>query len=149
MVAEIGGKAPKFSLNGTGGRSYSLDEYLGSPLVLAFYPEDFSPVCTAQLNAYSKASPDFATLEAVVLGISPQSIESHDAFAKRVGITFPLLADTDKGVARSYGVLGPLGFYRRSVFVVDKEGFVRFAHRSRAGLTYRPSAQLIDVIRSL
>ncbi len=149
MTAEVGEVAPNFSLKGTGGKTYSLSDYLGSPLVLAFYPEDFSPVCTKQLNAYSSSALDFTELNAKVLGVSPQSSESHDAFAERVGITIPLLADTDKEVARSFGVLGPLGFYRRSVFVIDGDQVIRYAHRARAGLTFRSSTELLEVVRSL
>ncbi len=149
MAAEVGELAPNFSLGGTGGKTYILSDYLGSTLILAFYPEDFSPICTTQLNAYSRSASDFTQLNTTVLGISPQSSESHDAFAERVGITIPLLADTDKGVGQSYGVLGPLGFYRRSVFVIDGDGVIRYAHRTRAGLTYRSSGELLEVVRSL
>lgn len=149
MTVGVGDRAPEFSLEGTGDEKYSLEAYRGSPVVLAFYPEDFSPVCRAQLRAYSNASKDFGTLGATVLGLSPQKVSSHDSFAERNGITFPLLADTDKQVGAMYGVLGPLGFYRRSVFVIDGEGVLRYAHRARAGLTYRSSTELLGVLRQL
>ncbi|SHE31969.1 peroxiredoxin Q/BCP [Ferrithrix thermotolerans DSM 19514] len=149
MAAEVGDPAPQFSLLGTGGKTYCLSDFRGHPLVLAFYPEDFSPICTAQLNSYSSATSDFQELNATVLGISPQSLESHDEFSRRLNLTFPLLADVDKEVAIAYDVLGPLGFYRRSVFVVDAQGVIRYAHRTRAGLSFRSSGELLDVVRSL
>ncbi len=145
----VGDEAPAFSLPGTGGYTYELRAQRGSPVVLAFYPEDFSPVCSAQLRAYSAAIEDFRDLGAVMWGISPQGLESHEAFAKRRGIAFPLLADVDRSVARSYGVLGPLGFYRRSVFVLDRDQRIRYAHVARAGLTFRPSDELLAAVEEV
>ncbi|TPW09272.1 MAG: peroxiredoxin [Acidimicrobiaceae bacterium] len=84
-----------------------------------------------------------------MLGISAQSIDSHDKFSGKHGFKFPLLADTDKKVAALYGTLGPIGFPRRSVFVIDSGGVVRYAHRAIAGLTYRPVDELVDVLRGL
>ena len=85
-----------------------------------------------------------------MLAISPQSVEAHDAFATdNGGFAFPLLADVDKAVGREYGILGPIGFYRRSVFVIDREGIVRWAHRATAGLTFRPVDEIVGVVRSL
>jgi peroxiredoxin Q/BCP len=74
-------------------------------------------------------------------------VDSHDDFSARHGFGFPLLADTDKAVARQWGVLGPLGFLRRSVFVVDAAGVIRYAHRAITGVTYRPVAELVDAVR--
>jgi peroxiredoxin Q/BCP len=84
-----------------------------------------------------------------VLGISAQDVTSHERFATKHGFRFPLLADTDKSVAAAYGTLGPLGFPRRSVFIVDREGIVRYAHRAIAGLTYRPVEELISALKQL
>jgi peroxiredoxin Q/BCP len=85
-----------------------------------------------------------------VLAISPQSVEDHDAFAaENGGFAFPLLADTEKEVGEAYGILGPIGFYRRSVFVIDREGVVRWAHRATAGLTFRPVDEIVDVVKGL
>lgn len=148
MAVGIGQPAPSFSLPGTGGRTYSLEEYRGKPVVLVFYPGDNTPVCTKQLNAYTEDIAEFEQVGAQVLAISPQSVESHEAFAGKHGFRFPLLADTDKKVAEAYGILGPLGFYRRSVFVVDGEGIIRFAHRAIAGLTFRPTEELVAAVRA-
>mgnify|MGYP003552870618 FL=1 len=83
-----------------------------------------------------------------MLAISAQSVSSHESFTAKHGFGFPLLADTDKVVAGLYGTLGPLGFPRRSVFIVDGEGIIRYAHRAIAGLTYRPVSELIDALTS-
>ena len=148
MGADTGEPAPDFTLPGTGGRDYSLSEYQGRPVVLAFYPGDDSMVCTQQLCRYNDDMAEFAALDAQVLGISPQSVDSHERFAAKHGYTFPLLADVDKAVAKAYGSLGLFGMYRRSVFVVDKEGIVRYAHRSLTGMVYRPTAELVEAIRA-
>jgi thioredoxin-dependent peroxiredoxin len=145
----VGDKAPDFTLPGTGGGSYSLADFLGKPLVLVFYPGDDTPVCTKQLNSYNEGLDQFTKLDAQVVGISAQSIDSHEAFAGKHGLAFPLLADTDKAVAGLYGTLGPLGFPRRSVFVIDRTGTIRYVHRAIAGLTYRPVSELIEELEKL
>jgi len=144
----VGDVAPDFTLPGTSGRSYSLAEYRGQPVVLVFYPGDNTPVCTKQLNAYTDDIERFEHLSAQVLAISPQSVESHEGFAGKHGFKFPLLADTDKKVAGTYGTLGPLGFPRRSVFVVDKDGVVRYVHRAIAGLTFRSTDELVTAVEN-
>jgi peroxiredoxin Q/BCP len=143
-----GDPAPEFALEGTGGRTYRLSDYRGEPVVLVFYPADNSPVCTQQLRSYSEDLDRFLELGATVLCLSPQDVATHEAFAAAQGLRLPLLADTAKTVGSAYGVLGPLGFYRRSVFVVDAEGTVRFARRSLTSMTYLPAGQLIDAVRS-
>ena len=111
----------------------------GQPVVLVFYPGDNTPVCTRQLNAYTQDIDQFTALDAQVLAISPQSVVSHDAFSEdQGGFAFPLLADAEKRVGKLYGILGPVGFYRRSIFVVDAAGVLRHAHRAVAGLWFRP-----------
>lgn len=149
MSVAVGDAAPEFELPGTGGRTYTLAEYRGRPVVLVFYPGDDTPVCTKQLNSYNDGLEQFDDLDAQVLGISAQDVDSHDRFADKHGFEFPLLADTDKTVAAAYGTLGPLGFPRRSVFIVDAEGVVRYAHRAIAGLTYRPVSELIGALESM
>jgi len=149
----VGDPAPDFTLPGTDGtpeghRDYTLSAYRGEVVVLVFYPGDNTPVCTRQLNTYTEEIAEFDEVDAHILALSPQSVDSHDGFsAKQGGFAFPLLADADKAVARAYGVLGPVGFYRRSIFVVDSGGILRHAHRAVAGLTFRPTAELIDAIR--
>lgn len=140
-----GEAAPDFELEGTdpaGGRGrYRLSTYRGSPVILVFYPGDDTPVCTAQLNSYAEEFPALEGTGAQVLALSPQSVSSHERFStKQGGFPFPLLADTDKVVGRSYGIVGPLGFYRRSAFVIDRQGIVRWSSRSITGLSF-PSAR--------
>ena len=144
----VGDTAPDFTLPGTGERSYSLSEYRGQPVVLVFYPGDNTPVCTKQLNSYTADIGDFEGVNAQVLAISPQSVDSHEGFAAKHGFKFPLLADTDKRVAGLYGTLGPLGFPRRSVFVVDAGGVVRYAHRAIAGLTFRSTDEIVRAVEA-
>ena len=147
---DVGDPAPSFTLPGTGGREYSLDEFRGRPVVLVFYPGDNTPVCTAQLNDYTRGVGQFEGVGAQVLAISPQDVDSHEEFSDRQGgFGFPLLADIDKDVARRYDVLGPIGFYRRSIFIVDGDGIVRYAHRSHAGRSYRPVEELVDTVKRL
>jgi len=149
MSIGVGDKAPEFTLPGTGGRNYSLSEFAGKPVVLVFYPGDDTPVCTKQLNSYNDELSEFEALDAQVIGVSAQGVDSHEKFSGKHGFGFPLLADTDKKVAGAYGTLGPIGFPRRSVFVIDAQGVVRYAHRAIAGLTYRPVSELVDVLRTL
>ena len=150
MALSVGDPAPAFTLPGTGGRDYALADYRGAAVVLVFYPGDGSVVCTRQLNTYSHDIGRFAALGAAVLAISPQDVESHERFsADNGGFAFPLLADTDTCVAALYDVPGPVGFYRRSVFVVDGDGVVRYAHRSVAGLSFTPVQQLVDALAQL
>lgn len=149
MSVGVGDKAPPFTLPSTGGGQVSLSDFAGRAVVLVFYPADETPVCTKQLNSYNDELAQFEALDAQVLGISAQSIESHEKFAGKYGFRFPLLADTDKSVAAAYGTLGPLGFPRRSVFVVDGAGTVRYAHRAIAGLTFRPVTELVTALQSM
>lgn len=148
MSVSVGEKAPDFTLPGTGGRSYSLSEYLGQPVVLVFYPGDETPVCTKQLNSYNDELSMFESVGAQVLAISAQDVTSHEQFSAKHGFGFPLLADTEKAVAALYGTVGPLGFPRRSVFVVDAAGVVRYAHRAIAGLTFRPVSELVAAVEA-
>ena len=148
MSIGVGDLAPSFSLPSNRGQDVSLTEFLGRPVVLVFYPGDDTPVCTKQLNSYNNDIGEFKDVGAQVLAISSQGLDSHDRFAAKLGLTFPLLADTDKVVADAYGTLGPLGFPRRSVFVVDKDGIIRYVHRAIAGLTFRSTDELVAAIKA-
>jgi peroxiredoxin len=149
MTIGVGDVAPDFSLAGTGGKTYSLAQYRGAAVVLVFYPGDNTPVCTKQLCSYNDELSQFSGVSAQVLGISTQDVASHEKFAAKHGFKFPLLADTDKAVHRSYGVLGLMDLPRRSVFVVDAGGTIRYAHRALVGVTYRPVRELMDAITAL
>lgn len=148
MSANVGDVAPDFTLAGTGGQDFTLSSFRGQPVVLVFYPGDNTAVCTTQLKSYSSDFDEFEGVDAQILAISPQDMKSHDGFSTKHGFKFPLLADTDKLVGALYGVLGPIGFYRRSVFVVDKDGVIRYAHRAIAGLTYKSSDELVNAVKA-
>jgi thioredoxin-dependent peroxiredoxin len=135
--AHVGEPAPEFELPGTGGKTYRLSDYRGRWVVLAFYPGDFTAVCTRQFCSYRDRDRELAALDAEVLGISPQSVDSHERFTAENGLTVALLADEGKEVAREYGVLGPAGFVRRAIFIVDPEGVVRHRDVALVGLSYR------------
>ena len=152
MAVTAGDPSPPFSLAGVhdGERgTYTLADFAGQPVVLVFYPGDNTPVCTRQLNAYTDDIDQFRELDAQILGLSPDDVDSHEGFATdQGGFAFPLLADVDKEVARAYGVLGPIGFYRRCVFVIDGSGTITYVHRGFAGATFRKTPDLIEAIRA-
>ena len=148
MAIAIGDTAPDFTLPGTGDKSYSLSSFRGQPVVLVFYPGDDTPVCTKQLNSYNNELSAFSDVGAQVLAVSAQDVASHEQFAGKHGFGFPLLADTDKSVAGLYGTVGPLGFPRRSVFVIDAHGVICYVHRAIAGLTFRPVEELVAAVEA-
>ena len=104
MTIGVGERAPDFALPGTGGATYSLADYAGQVVVIVFYPGDDTPVCTKQLNSYNDDLGQFDELGAQVLAISAQDVASHEKFAAKYGLKFPLLADTDKTLLGALGV---------------------------------------------
>ena len=137
----VGDPAPDFELPGTGDKTYRLADYRGRKVVLAFYPGDFTAVCTKQFCSYRDQEDKLDGLGADVLGISPQSVESHERFTEEKRLNVPLLADEDKAVAKAYGVVaGPL--VRRAIFVVDERGIIGYRKVTLAGLTYESVADL-------
>jgi thioredoxin-dependent peroxiredoxin len=143
---EIGDRAPAFELAATTGRTHTLSGLRGSWVILAFYPGDFTPVCTRQFCSYRDAADHLDRLDAVVLGISPQSVSSHERFAAEHELTVPLLADPDHAIARAYGVVAPGGVVRRSIFIIDPEGIVRYRHVALLGLRYRDVEHLAGAL---
>jgi peroxiredoxin Q/BCP len=144
----VGDPAPDFELPGTGDKTYRLADYRGRKVVIAFYPGDFTAVCTKQFCSYRDQSDKLDDLGADVLGISPQSVESHERFTEEKRLNVPLLADEDKAVARSYGVVaGPM--VRRAIFVVDEQGIVRYRKVTLAGLTYESVDDLQRAVASV
>jgi thioredoxin-dependent peroxiredoxin len=132
---DVGDAAPDFELPGTGDRTYRLSDHRGRKLILAFYPGDFTAVCTKQFCSYRDEGERLDNLGADVLGISPQSVDSHERFVKEKSLNVPLLADEDRAVARAYGVAaGPM--VRRAIFVIDEQGTIRHRKVTLVGLTY-------------
>jgi peroxiredoxin len=132
-----GTRAPDFHLPSTPDQRVSLDEFRGQPVILAFYPEDWSPVCSDQMALYQEVLPEFQRFGAELLGISVDGIWSHLAFAKDRNLHFPLLADFEpKGeVARAYQVYrSDDGTSERALYVIDAEGMVRWSFVSPVGV---------------
>jgi peroxiredoxin len=132
-----GTEAPEFRLPSTPDQTVSLGEFRGRPVILAFYPEDWSPVCSDQLALYQELLPEFQKFNAELLGISVDGIWSHLAFAKDRNLHFPLLADFEpKGdVSRTYQVYrGTEGTSERALYVIDADGIVRWSYVSPVGI---------------
>ncbi len=155
-VPAAGTTAPDFTLPGVllAGRTaergdYTLSAQRGQPVVLAFYPGDNTSVCTRQLCSYTSGLDGFTGLGATVWGISPQDVDSHEAFARKYDLGFPLLADAGLAVTRQYGIsLGGVGL-RRSVFVIDGDGIVRWKHVGLVGLTFPPPETITAQLAAL
>jgi len=147
-----GSPAPDFTLpawTAAGATDLTLSTQRGTPVVLAFYPGDDTPVCTRQLCSYQDDLSLLTDLGAVLWGISTQDVASHERFALKRGLTFPLLSDTDKSVHALYGAKGLLGLPKRAVVVVDGEGAVRWHHASQVGLTYQDTEKIAGVLRQM
>jgi peroxiredoxin Q/BCP len=146
---DVGDRAPDFELPGTGGRTYRLADYGEHGVILAFYPGDFTPVCTKQFCSYRDDGDRLEALGVPMLGISPQSVASHERFAAENGLNVPLAADVDKTVARAYGVLAPGGYVRRSIFLVDEAGVICHRHVAMFGVRYQDMDALEGAVKAL
>jgi peroxiredoxin len=136
-ILQPGRKAPNFSLNSTPDQKVSLKDFRGQPVVLAFYPADWSPVCTDQMSLYAMVMPEFKKFNAEVLGLSVDGIWCHLAFAKDRKLNFPLLSDFEpKGdISRKYGAYkANIGESARALFVIDANGIVRWSQLSPDGV---------------
>jgi peroxiredoxin len=132
-VVEVGEKAPDFSLPDQDGNAVSLADFAGRKLVIAFYPGDFSSVCSDQLSVYQEVLGEIEAKGASVVGISVDSTDSHRAFREKLNLEMPLLADFHpKGeVAKAYGVYSDeYGKSGRALFLIDEDGIVRWAYES-------------------
>jgi peroxiredoxin len=132
-VLQAGTRAPPFTLRSTPDQSYSLSDFQGRPVVLAFYPADWSPVCGDQMTLYNEMREEFARYGAQVMGISVDGVWCHKAFAEARRIRFPLLSDFEpKGeVSRRYGAYVPKeGFSARALFVIDGNGVIQWSYLS-------------------
>jgi peroxiredoxin Q/BCP len=132
-LPKVGDPAPRFRLP-SGNDSYvSLDDFLGKKnLVLYFYPKDQSGGCTREACRFRDSYSAFAELDAAIVGISPDSLDSHEKFAKQEHLPFPLLSDSDSSMRRAYGVKSTLGLISgRTTFVIDKQGIIRHIYSSQ------------------
>jgi peroxiredoxin Q/BCP len=131
-LIEPGKKAPAFALKDQTGKTRRLSDFAGRPVILYFYPKDDTPGCTREACAFRDTQAKLKKAGALVFGVSPDSVSSHDKFRAKYKLNFPLLADADKAVAKKYGAYGEKVMYGkkvtgmiRSTFVIDGEGIVR------------------------
>jgi len=130
-MISVGKSAPAFSLDTDAGEKLSLKDLKGRPVVLYFYPKDDTPGCTVEACEFRDAFPRFKGSKAIILGISPDSVKSHQKFKEKFGLPFTLLADEDHAIAEKYGVWQKKSMYgrtymgiARTTFVIDKDGKV-------------------------
>ncbi len=151
---EVGQLAPDFTLKGPGGQPVSLSDYRGhNNVVLVFFPLAFSPVCTHQLPTVQAERPGFDQLDAVILGVSVDSHHANEAFARKLGLSFPLLSDWRREVSTAYGVLDAArATSGRALFVIDKSGIVihKDVSANPGDIALVPSTEgALDALRSV
>ena len=145
---QVGDPAPDFELHGTGGR-FKLSDHRGERVVLLFYPGDNTPVCTRQFCSYRDNAEDFDALDATVVGISSQSVDSHESFMAEHGLNVPLLADDGSKVAKAYGAHAPVVGTKRAAIIVDEDGVVRYRHDHMLGLDFQTVDDLREALESV
>ena len=151
MVPREGDPAPLFELEGVPpapGGPYRLADQGGRVVVLAFYPGDFTPVCTRQLQSYEDQRQRLVQTGAVLWAISTDTLEKHERMAKSYALSFPLLADEGGQVAARYGVRSMLGSARRSIFLIDREGIIRYRREEPLSLSYSSVDDIIAALRA-
>ena len=146
--AEIGDPAPDFELQGTEG-GFRLSDHRGERVVLLFYPGDNTTVCTKQFCSYRDNPEAFGALDATVVGISSQSVDSHESFTAEHGLNVPLLADEGGKVAKEYGAHAPVVGTKRAAIIVDEEGVVRYRHDHLLGLDFQTVDDLREALESV
>ncbi|MGO9249063.1 MAG: peroxiredoxin [Solirubrobacteraceae bacterium] len=145
---QVGEQAPDFELSGTDG-PFKLSDHRGERVVLLFYPGDNTMVCTKQFCSYRDRADDFAALNATVVGISSQDLESHEGFAGKHSLNVPLLADVDKAVAKAYSAYSSRLGTKRAAIVIDEQGIVRDRHDHMLGLDYQSVDDLKTTLDAL
>lgn len=151
---QVGDAAPDFDLLDDAGKRVKLSALRGKPVVLFFYPEDDTPGCTQQACSFRDEEAGFAAARALVLGVSPDSVESHASFRKKYGLPFPLLSDPENKVAIRYGSYGEKQMYGntvvgtiRSSIVIDAKGRIASIHRNVR--TAGNGERMLEVVRGL
>ena len=147
MHLKPGDSAPDFTLGGVPAGEYSLAAQRGKVVVLAFYPGDFTPVCLRQLQHYEEQREKLVATGATLWAISTDTLELHERMAKSYALSFPLLSDEGGKVAAEYGVRGMLGSARRSVFIVDPQGVIRYSKEEPLSLSYRSVDDILHALR--
>ena len=150
-ILPAGTRAPDFTLHVTPDQTVSLEDFRGHPLIMAFYPADFSPVCGDQMALYNQVLPEFHKYGAQLLGVSVDGAWCHAAFADARRLHFPLASDFEpKGaVARAYGVYRQHdGTSERALFVIDPDGIIRWSYCSPLGVN--PGADgILDALEAM
>ena len=148
-MPEINQQAPDFTLADQDGKEIKLSDFRGKRVILAFYPFDFSPVCTLEFGCFEQDLGKLNSLNVQVLGISVDSKYCHKAFAEKLNLNFPLLSDFNKEVCKLYGTLRPEGFSNRAYFLIDKKGMVRFKYLMPSPKDRLENEQLIEDLNKL
>lgn len=135
-MVKLNEKAPDFTLMGSDGKEHSLSEYLGKKVILYFYPRDNTPGCTLEAESFRDNHEEYQKVNAVVLGISRDTLDSHDKFIDKLGLPFVLLSDADSTVCTLYDVLKEKNMYgkksigiARSTFIIDEKGTIIYENR--------------------
>ena len=147
-MINVNDKAPQFVLQDDAGKDFSLAEMTGQKILLVFYPGDNTQVCTKQLCDYRDGVEAFEGLGVEVVGISNDSADSHQKFLDKYRLPFTLLTDPGLKFAALYDSKGVLGM-KRSVFLVDESGVIRYAHVESVSLFRRKREELLEVIANL
>ena len=151
LKLKVGDKAPTFNVATSGGGKISLADYLGKNVILYFYPRDDTPGCTKEACAFRDGFADFKKKGAVIFGVSPDSVKSHDKFVEKFKLPFTLLADEDKKIVSDYGVWGEksfmgkkyLGVYRVT-FLIGPDGKIK-----KIWPTVKPEEHAAEVLAAL
>ncbi len=142
-----GDRAPNFILPDAEGRDVALDDLRGEWVLLFFYPKNGTPVCTAEVCAFRDEFSAYRERGVRLIGVNLEKSQRHKRFIAKHNLPFPLLWDRQKRISRRYGALGPLGLYcRRSYFLIDPEGWIRYAMIERFSIFRRPNADLLAAI---
>jgi peroxiredoxin Q/BCP len=152
-MPNVGDKAPDFSLPASDGNTYSIKQYKGnSNIVLVFYPGDETPTCTKQLCDYRDGWGQFKKYDATVLGISTNDMAAHKSFVNKYDFQFPLLEDKDLKVCKAYDVMmlgGLIRMTQRAVFIIDKEGVIRYKHVEVLPIFRRTKEELLKKLAEI
>ncbi len=148
-MPELNEQAPNFTLPDQDGNERKLSEFKGKNVLLAFYPFDFSPVCTVEFGCFEDDLSTLNNLNVQVLGISVDSKHAHKEFANKLNLNFPLLSDFNRDVCKVYGTLRPEGFSNRAYFIIDKKGIIKFRHFMPIPKDRLENEQLIEEIKKL
>jgi peroxiredoxin Q/BCP len=153
MTPLEGDQSPDFNLEGTppsdaADSRYRLSDQRGKVVVLAFYPGDFTPVCSRQLAHYEEQRLRLVASGATLWAISTDKLERHERMAKSYALSFPLLVDDGAQVSAAYGVRTLMGTARRAIFIIDGEGCIRFRREDPLSLTYQSVDDLMEALES-